>query len=151
MVHLNVWPYSLLPVADSFGPHKGHAFLRQSSANQYPELSLFQLSNRGSIHRLDFCMSGQDRSVPPTTPPKFSWSRDVEALSEKAAHLCSDPGPSALRTFARVDFTPVYARKHFSDLMSHAIFNESYHLPRRHRSSTRRKCEGNRRPCADDQ
>ena len=124
MIHLNTWPYSLLPVAGSFGPHKGHAFLRQPSAHHDPELSLFQLSNRGSIHRLDFRMSGETRSGPPTAPPKFNWSRDVDALSNKAARLRSDPGPSAQRAFARVDFTPVYAREHHSDLMSHTIYHD---------------------------
>ena len=108
LLYINAQPYSLQSVLGPT-PYMGHTFFRHPSSPSESEISMFMLSERGSVHFLDLemPMSGEE------TPPKdvgniVEWSEDVKELNVRANDLRSDFGYLGARDGGEVNLHSIY-------------------------------------------
>ena len=101
LIRSNVPAYSLPPVSGYDTRNTGH-LLSKHPSNGGNRATLYQLSERGSIHGLDF-------GFPPfnTDRQDYEWSADVRRLAA-AAHIRTDMGPLAPQVASEVDLHPAY-------------------------------------------
>lgn len=98
-------PYALssLPLGSR---RVGHAFLRHPSQSHDKSAMLLQLSERGSIHRMDITLddAASDRSGMDT----HYWSSDIQAIERATEGSREDSGSLSQRTHTEVDLQDAY-------------------------------------------
>jgi hypothetical protein len=104
LIHANVPPYSLPAVSEYEARITGHLLFRHPSNPNNAMTSIYQLNDRGSIHRLDL-------GFPPINQIKTegvrSWSTDLQKLAETSS-VYPDMGPLASQVATEVDLRPAY-------------------------------------------
>ena len=111
LVHMHGPSYALPPIVQPDGPHLGFAFYQQPTLVGTKHISLFQLSERGSVSLLNLDhvftdTTSQEISI--TTSRRASWPPEVQALGEAADASSVDQGPLSGRAHNVVNLQPVY-------------------------------------------
>jgi len=108
LIHSNVPAYSIPPVSSYYTPNTGHLLFRHTSNQSKTATTMYQLSERGSIHclDLDFPPIGQLRRERECC----EWSEDVQSL-EETANVSSDMGLMASQVASKVDLHLAYQSK----------------------------------------
>lgn len=109
LLHINFPPYSLPPTPGFTVPRGGYSFFRHPSDHSYTDVSLFHLSERGHIDRLDLHVprDGHTSAIVEASS-QLEWSNDVKMLNMQSANLRADFGTLGSREFLQVDFSPSY-------------------------------------------
>lgn len=105
LVHLERQPFRSrhsLPTAD--GQFTGHALFHNPLKSGMQEMTLFSLSQRGSVYSLDFGLST-------IINRKLDWSADMNNLARRAQELRPDTGKLGAREKTEVSFSPFYDGK----------------------------------------
>jgi hypothetical protein len=107
MTRIDAPSYSLL----SCSPEDGHCvdstLVRHPLEQDNDSAVLIRLSDRGSIHRLDFTLSGTEQS-----PGEIHiWPTELDQLEKKNDRLQPTYGHLSERTFNEIDLEPVISRK----------------------------------------
>ncbi|KAI0372898.1 hypothetical protein BV20DRAFT_990286 [Pilatotrama ljubarskyi] len=112
LVHLYDAPYALPPALRPDGPHLGYAFFQQATLSGSKSMSIFQLSERGSISLLNLQRLSKDvaQETPNSARRRVDWPPDVLKLKEDADAARSDLGPLAGKAHSIVDLQPAYQR-----------------------------------------
>jgi hypothetical protein len=108
LLHVNVSPYALPFVSGRDERYSGFTSFRHHLDLDDTCVSLFQLSNRGAIHRLDLGVDGEAKHLPGLG---FEWSAEVKELDLQAAGIRPHSGSLEARRPNPVDLGPVYNRK----------------------------------------
>jgi hypothetical protein len=108
LIHSNVPSYSVPPVSGYDTRNAGHLLFRHPSNSSKTATTMYQLSERGSIHCLDL-------DFPPVSQimrecERCDWSPDVQSL-EEAANVYPDMGPLASQIACEVDLHLAYQSK----------------------------------------
>ncbi|EKM55190.1 uncharacterized protein PHACADRAFT_208714 [Phanerochaete carnosa HHB-10118-sp] len=108
-VHLNSLPYAIphLPVIGS--RRVGQAVFRHPSDPGDNAALVLQLSDRGSIHRLDIELNLSDRAFE-ALGRTHDWSQDMFALERSMETAAIEVGQVSGRSYTEVDMEPVYKR-----------------------------------------
>ncbi|KAI0636734.1 hypothetical protein C8Q77DRAFT_1094359 [Trametes polyzona] len=112
LVHIHNAPYALPPILRPDGAHSGYAFFQQPTLQGSKQLSIFQLSERGSMSLLNLQWLSRE-AVPETAaqpPRRAEWSPEVKKLRDDAEVSRPDLGTLAARTHSIVDLQPAYRR-----------------------------------------
>ena len=124
--HLNTLPYAL-PQVPVIGERRvGRVVFRHPNDTSTTSAMLLQLSDRGSIHRLDLELT-VDEEVRQPCGRTHEWSQEVLDLEKTMEGATTNLGAFSSRTCTEVDLEPVYRR--MSRLYT---FTESTHGRRRH-------------------
>ena len=108
LVHLHTPPYALPPVPIVGSARVGCAWLR------YPDeeykACFMQLSDRGSLHRMDVNLVSADEEPPDChTDSGYEWSTAVERLEMENENVQEDPGPTGERGYEETDLVDAYS------------------------------------------
>lgn len=115
LVHMHGSPYALPSAVHPDGPHFGFAFYQQPTLVGTKHISLFQLSERGSVSLLNLDHVFTDiasREMSPAAPRRTDGTPEIQALGEAADSTHSDQGPLAGRAHIVVNMQPAYHSKH---------------------------------------
>ncbi|KAI1794593.1 hypothetical protein LXA43DRAFT_995724 [Ganoderma leucocontextum] len=113
LVHMHGPPYALPSIVRPDGPHLGFAFYQQPTLVGTKHISLFQLSERGSVSLLNLDHVSADmasREISTTVPRRAHWTPEVQALGEAADAKHVDQGPLAGRAHGVVNMQLAYHR-----------------------------------------
>ncbi|OSD08614.1 hypothetical protein PYCCODRAFT_1380319 [Trametes coccinea BRFM310] len=112
LVYMHEPPHALSPVLHPDGPHLGYAFYQQPTLAGSKHLSIFQLSNRGSMSLLNLQRVHNDTA--PETPTarrtRGDWSEAVKKLGDEAEAARPDLGPVAGKAHIVVDLQYAYQK-----------------------------------------
>ncbi|KAI0647297.1 hypothetical protein C8Q79DRAFT_958760 [Trametes meyenii] len=112
LVHLNGSPYSLPSVLCPDGPHCGYAFFQQPTIAGSKQLSIFQLSERGSLSLLNLQKTSDDIVTESSgrVPRRTEWPTDVATLGGEVEAAPPNLGPLATRSHNVVTLDSAYKR-----------------------------------------
>ncbi|KAH9901571.1 hypothetical protein C8Q73DRAFT_678269 [Cubamyces lactineus] len=113
LVHLHDAPYPLPPVLRPDGAHLGHTFFQQPTALGSKFLSVFQLSERGSVSLLNFQAAPGDSVAQESLSQggsRAEWPPEVKKLGDDADAARPDLGHLAGRAHLVVDLQPAYEK-----------------------------------------
>lgn len=104
-LRVNYLPYNLSSASPDDGVMRGQTFVQSPSMDS--AISLFRISEGGSIHRVSCTTSGTHERTLGT----HQWSQSVARLDEKAATLSAQVGPLGQRDYIEEDLSGLYARR----------------------------------------
>ncbi|GJE90784.1 hypothetical protein PsYK624_069280 [Phanerochaete sordida] len=107
--HLNGLPYTLPHIPVIGGRRVGHAVFRHPNDPFDSTALVLQLSDRGSLHRLDVVL-GSDERASEGFSRTHEWSHEVLDLDNEAQSAVADEGQFSGRAFTEVDMEPMYKR-----------------------------------------
>ncbi|KAI0362386.1 hypothetical protein OH77DRAFT_1441905 [Trametes cingulata] len=112
LVHLCDTPRALSPAVHPDGPHLGYAFFQQPTLSGSKQLSIFQLSERGSLSLLNLQRLPKDvvQETPTQARRRVDWPADVRKLGEEAESARPDLGPLSAKAHSVVDLQPAYRK-----------------------------------------
>jgi hypothetical protein len=105
LIHSNAAPYSLPHTSGYYTRHTGHLLLQHPSNPSNTSTTIYQLSDRGSIHCLDLDFGPVSRIK--TEGQACEWSADVHSLAE-AANIHPDAGSLGSQAASEVDLNLAY-------------------------------------------
>lgn len=111
LVHMHGSPYALPSIIRPDSPHLGFAFYQQPTLVGTKHISLFQLSERGSVSLLNLNHVFTDtisKDISAIAPRRANWAPEVQALGEVADATHADQGPLAGRAHSVVNMQPAY-------------------------------------------
>lgn len=146
-----------------FTAYDGHALVALPSD---VELTLFRLSERGSIHRQDIRVAQPDEDQPGSVREgqvTRQWDEDVQTLEEQVSQLQIDFGPAGGRHYTEVNlrgayestlFRPhndIYFHDQCSDICNRRRCSREHGTDRvsRHAGSITRRLAGHRGSCRE--
>lgn len=109
LLHLNTPAYTLPSIPILGSARTGFSWLQYPN-DQY-RACLLQLSNRGSLHRIDveLCTSSANANVDRYTDRGCDWSEAVQQLEKDVESQQEDTGPTGERGYEETDLIDVYA------------------------------------------
>ncbi|KAI0672980.1 hypothetical protein C8Q78DRAFT_1022189 [Trametes maxima] len=112
LVQLYGAPYSLPSVLRPDGPHSGYAFFQQPTIAGSKQLSIFQLSERGSLLLLNLQKTSDDivTACSSRVSGRAEWPTGVTKLGENVETAPLDLGPLAARTHSVTGLESAYER-----------------------------------------
>lgn len=121
-------------------PSVGYSFFRHPSNPVDGEISLFHLSDRGSIHRLDLTLTtspSEAEQTPITISQSVEWPVDLQETATRAIDMRSDVGPLGARDLTEVDLHPAYDSEDITIItFVVSMFTKSLDIFRIHREET---------------
>lgn len=111
LAHLFVPPYTLPSLQVPGSTRPGHAFFRHPEDTK-DNVCFIQLSDRGSVHRMDFQYSSTASGSPIMCDGgSVKWSEDVYELEKDLENRHAEPGPMGERRYEETDLTDAYTCK----------------------------------------
>ncbi|CAL1705209.1 unnamed protein product [Somion occarium] len=108
LAHLFVPPYTLPSLQVPGSTRPGHAFFRHPEDTK-DNVCFIQLSDRGSVHRMDFQYSSTASGSPIMCDGgSVKWSEDVYELEKDLENRHAEPGPMGERRYEETDLTDAY-------------------------------------------
>lgn len=103
LLHVNTPPYCLTSSGSST-TYVGSTYFRHPFDPSCDGISLFRLSERGSIFQLDL-HGVEDHTI------NVEWSNDIKTIDAEAARLQHDVGPLGAQYMSEVDLSSAYDSK----------------------------------------